>query len=114
MAGPKFISGAGLAGNGARPYFYGKDGRIETGLGMLEDAAAPMFRRMIVERKLPPRRSPDQGLLVEFIAVQRGRTQARETEINDMVDRFGKYVLRKRVEPDLPQYLDHLRLRLTN
>src|SRR5712691_7272083 len=31
-----------------------------------------------------------------------------------MIDRFGKYVLRKRVEPDLAKYLDHVRIRITN
>jgi Protein of unknown function (DUF4238) len=63
IARAQCVFGANFAGQCARPYFYGKDGRLETGLGMLETAAAPVFRRMISERKVPPRHSPDHGLL---------------------------------------------------
>src|ERR1700738_351752 len=70
IARARCIFGASIAGQCARPYFYGKDGRLETGLGMLETAAAPMFRRMISERKVPARRSAEHGLLGQFIAVQ--------------------------------------------
>ena len=114
IARDRSIFGASIAGQCSRPYFYGKDGRSESGLAMLEDAAAPMFRRMITERKLPPRHSPEHGPLGQFIAVQHGRTQARETEINEMADKFGKHVLRKHVEPDLAEYLDNVRISITN
>ncbi len=110
----KCIFGASIAGQCARPYFYGKDGRAEAGLGMLEDASAPMFRRMITERKLPPRHTAEHGLLGQFIAVQHGRTQANETELNEMADKFGKHVLRKHVEPDLAKYLDRVRISISN
>jgi Protein of unknown function (DUF4238) len=110
----KCIFGASVAGQCARPYFYGKDGQAEAGLGMLEDASAPIFRRMITERKLPPRHSAEHGLLSQFIAVQHGRTQAHEAELNEMADKFGKHVVRKRVEPDLVKHLDHARISITN
>lgn len=42
IARAKCIFGASIAGQCSRPYFYGKDGRVESGLAMLEDAAAPM------------------------------------------------------------------------
>jgi len=114
IARDRCIFGASIAGQCSRPYFYGKDGRVESGLAMLEDAAAPMFRLMITELKLPPRHSPEHWLLGLFIAVQHGRTQPRETEINEMADKFGTHVLRKHVEPDLAKYLDNVRISITN
>lgn len=114
IARAECIFGASIAGQCARPYFYGKDGRLETGLGMLETAAAPMFRRMISERKVPARRSAEHGLLGQFIAVQQGRTQARQSELNDMADKFGKHVVQKRLEPDLVEALKYVRLSIPN
>src|SRR5271170_4793771 len=112
LAQPRF--GASIAGQCYHRYFYGKDGRIEHGLGMLESAAAPVFKRMIADRKVPPRPSAEHGLLGQFISVQHGRIQARATEINEMADKFAKHILRTRVETDLVEALDHVRFSIEN
>jgi Protein of unknown function (DUF4238) len=114
IARSKCIFGASIAGQCARPYFYGKDGRLERGLAMLEEATAPLFRRMISARELPVRPSAAHGLLAQFIAVQFGRTQARETEVNNMADKLAKHVVRRRGEPDLTEALDYIRVSIGN
>lgn len=97
---------ASIKGQCARPYYYGKDRKLETALSVLEGAIAPMFKRMIADRKLPARRTPDHGLLAQFVSVQRARTQAEEMHINELADKLGKYMLRPRLEPELAEALD--------
>jgi hypothetical protein len=105
---------ASIKGQCARPYYYGRDGKLETALSVLEGAIAPMFRQMIVDRKLPARRTPDHGLLAQFVSVQRARTQAEEMHVNELSDKLGKFMLRPRLEPEHAEALDHYTISMGN
>jgi hypothetical protein len=107
------IPSVGISGQCYRHYLYGKDGRLERGLGMLEAATSPLLGRMIMDGKLPPRRSPEHGLLGQFISIQHQRTEIRETEINEMADQFVRHIL-KRKEPELAKHLDRVRISVPN
>jgi hypothetical protein len=114
IASAMYVPRASIKAQCARPYYYGKDLKLEKGLGLLETAVAPLFRRMIVDLKLPARRTPDHGLLGQFIAVQHARTQAHEMQTNELADKFGKLMVRPRLEPKLAEALDRFNITMVN
>lgn len=81
-----------IAGQCARSFFYGRDGRMEELLGELEGATAEAVRQLI---KLGPERPPfdpeDAVTLLVFIAAQHGRTPAalaeQEAQYRGLIDR---------------------------
>jgi Protein of unknown function (DUF4238) len=107
------IFNIGISGQCYRHYFYGKDALLERALGILETHTSPLLAKMITEGKLPTRCSPQHGLLAQFIAIQRGRTEVRELEMNEVFDTFAKHVIRQE-KPELATNLHKWRLTLNN
>jgi hypothetical protein len=73
--------GVSIAGQCARSFFYGRDGKMEDALSDLEGAAAEAVRQLIkVGPDRPPFRPEDAVTLLVFIAAQHGRTPAALAE----------------------------------
>jgi hypothetical protein len=108
-----FIVNVGIFGQCYRHYLYGEDGKLERGLGYLETAIAPVFSKIIETGAVPARGSPQHGLIAQFISVQNGRTVSKESQINEVIDLFAKYVLGKN-EPGLAEVLDKYQIGVEN
>jgi len=108
-----FVLNVGVSGQCYRHYLYGEDRKLERGLGYLETAISPVFSRIIATGAVPARGTPQHGLIVQFISVQNGRTASKESQINEVIDLFAKYALRK-TQPGLAQTLDQYQIGLKN
>lgn len=73
--------GISIAGQCARPFYYGRDGEMEAVLGELEGATAAAIRKLIeLGPKRPPFDPQDAVTLLVFISAQNGRTPAAIAE----------------------------------
>jgi hypothetical protein len=59
-----------------RPYYYGRDGKVDDGLTRLEDRVGPLLARIIATGRPPPIESDEHLALLEFVSFQRARTPA--------------------------------------
>lgn len=98
---------ATISGQCHRKWFYGRDTSLESALKDLEGDAATLFRRMINEDFVPTSKDAIFASLINFVAIQRGRTQTAKDEVDEHTDKMAKQFLRHR--PDLPD-LDKFRI----
>lgn len=83
-----------------RKHFYGEDPALEKALGGIEGVAADIFKRAIEEGTLPKQMTMQYRHMFNYIALQMGRTEAAETELNEILDSYAKHLLH-RVHPEL-------------
>lgn len=71
----KFIPAGALSKQAYANFFYGEDGFIEDALEKLEGAAAPILKRIAIERAIPRLSREERGSLLTFIAILGARTK---------------------------------------
>lgn len=71
-----------------KDYFYGKDQIVEKRLSSIEGRASEILDRMFTQ----PYSASDHINLILYIAIQHGRTNYAISTMNEMMDRFMKYV----------------------
>ena len=115
LASGRRIEGASLRHQACRDWFYGRDGHIENVLANFEGEASRVLR-VIHETKRPPRRySADHHTLATFLHVQAQRTAQAVAHANEMLNKMGKSVLRRRLtDPELLTALDMVEMELTD
>lgn len=89
-----FIPVGSISDQASKNWFYDRDGQIENVLGIFETRAAALIAQILAADRLPPRYGPDLYHLLTFIALQRERTEAAVSELNERTDRYMKAVLR--------------------
>lgn len=77
-----------------RDYFYGKDQALENLLCELETLASRVIREAIASRIIPKFATPDWHAMVDFMAIQRGRTPAAIEEGNSFATTMFRDMLR--------------------
>jgi hypothetical protein len=109
------IEGASLKHQACRDWFYGRDGHIEKVLSQFEGDASTVLRS-IEEAVRPPRRyGVDHHTLATFLHIQAQRTAQAVSEANEMLNKMGKSVLRRRLtDPELLDVLDDVEMSLTD
>lgn len=85
----KIIQSASIADQCAKNDFYLYKER-EKALGLVEDALAPIIKSIIEDGFFPKRFSEEHILLLQFICLQLGRTEAIASENQKFVDKFLK------------------------
>ena len=73
-------------------YFYGKDPLIEHCLGDVEGAVARILKEIARSQDLPKHFSHDYVVLLIFILIQFGRTKHSADVLDEMTDKFLKYL----------------------
>lgn len=109
----KIVIGANLTNQCYKNYFYGDDDKIEKALGTIEGAAAHVFRDMVNFSKIPKKYSKEHTNLLIHILTQNGRTNYATDSINEIMDKFGKYILRP-TENLSQEDIDSVKISLTN
>jgi hypothetical protein len=109
------IEGASLRHQACRDWFYGRDGHIEKVLSQFEGEASGVLLS-IEETLRPPRRySADHRTLATFLHIQAQRTAQAVSEANEMLNKMGKSMLRRRLkDPELLVALDNVEMSLTD
>lgn len=109
----KAIPIATLENQACKDWFYGTDLKAERSLSGIEGVAAKIFSKIITTGYIPSRFSFDHHALISFIALQRARTEAAESESNEQTDKLGKmflkHVLTKK-DPDLLKFLPKVKI----
>ncbi|MBY0573444.1 MAG: DUF4238 domain-containing protein [Undibacterium sp.] len=85
-----------------RDYFYGNSGDEERALGQIESIAAVSIKRMIDTTSIPKQSNYDYGNILIFLHVQSLRTAYQADAINEMSDKFFKYILSPQIEQEIP------------
>jgi hypothetical protein len=75
-----------------RDYFYGKDGKHEGALAIIEGHAKQSIQRIISTECTPNSDSPDRSTMLMFLMLQAFRTGYQVDRLNDMVDWSLKYL----------------------
>ncbi|WP_437835787.1 DUF4238 domain-containing protein [Sorangium sp. So ce1153] len=70
----KTIPIVSIAGQCARPFFYGEDGIVERSLGHLEGAAGLIIESILRSESMPAVGTREWSDLITFVVVQHGRT----------------------------------------
>ncbi len=86
-----------------RDYFYGKDQAMENLLRDLETLASRVIREAIASRSTPKFATPDWHTMVDFIAIQHGRTPAAVEEGNSFATAMFRDMLRSEMLRDKPK-----------
>ncbi|QDL37049.1 DUF4238 domain-containing protein [Rhodoferax sediminis] len=89
------IGNANLKNQCYRDYMYGKDGKQEGSLSLMEGALAELLRRILTYRVLPPPWSPDHESLCVLTLLQNARTAYASDAMDEFSDKMWKQVLKK-------------------
>ena len=93
----KRIFSVGIKGQCAGNYFYTKIMKIDAAMGKVEGEASGILREIIDRGVGPSVGSRQHHQLVNFVALQHGRTPGAAEEIDDLFNTVGK----KMIEEDL-------------
>lgn len=87
----KTIETAAIDGQAQKPFYYGKDQKIENLLSQLEGEAATVIKKILQgERDLSPE---DKRCLIHFVAMQNIRTPGRIQKIDDEITELAKRMI---------------------
>lgn len=86
----KHIPNAGIKGQCARPYLYGKNGKRERALAELEGAAATIINMMTSDLKVPEPDTIESAILLTFVLFQSERTIAAATRQERFVTHLAR------------------------
>ncbi|ATN12056.1 hypothetical protein CRN80_21570 [Pseudomonas sp. FDAARGOS_380] len=84
-----------------RDYLYGEEDKLEKALGLVENQAAKLFRKIRRELKPPQAESNDFVNFLMFVIYQRSRTLYAARAINEMLVAMAKKFISYR--PDVPE-----------
>jgi hypothetical protein len=103
IATQKLIREADLKNQAYENYFYGKDGKIEDGLAIIESKSSEIFSKIISSHNLPKPTVEDYTTILVFSLFQGTRTKSNVKETNQMINKTLKSILShdKRFKDDL-------------
>lgn len=93
LASGRIIPRSSIRDQCSKDYLYGKDPELEKALSSVEGETAQIFRNALTTGQLPTDRSRSRVRLLEFLALQRGRTLGAGYDFNQMVRMLGKYLI---------------------
>lgn len=88
-SGQKVIDGK-LKNQCYKNYFYGQDQKVEKALGVVDDAASRLFKIIEQGDLPPPIGHVSHHWLLNFVAMQLGRTKLATDMLDDMIDKLIK------------------------
>ena len=91
----RVIGNANLKNQCYRDYMYGKDGKQEGNLSVIEGALAELLRRMLASHLLPRPWSPDHESLCVMTLLQNARTAYASDTMDEFSDKMWKQILAK-------------------
>jgi len=94
------VASANLKNQCYRDYMYGKDGKQEQNLSLLEGALADLLKRVLKYHLLPAPWSPDHESLCILTLLQNARTAYASDAMDEFSDKMWKQVLEK--DPRFP------------
>lgn len=86
----KLVRNADLKNQAYEDFFYGKDGNIETGLGIIEKDSAAVLNQIIESNDLPQVFSPSYWSIWVFSMLQVFRTKGTARETNELINKLYK------------------------
>lgn len=115
IASGRRIEGASLKHQACRDWFYGRDGHIESVLADFEGEASRVLLDIQESTRPSKRYSADHHTLATFLHIQAQRTAQAVAQANEMLNKIGKSVLRRRLtDPALLEALDQVEMTLTD
>ncbi len=103
------IKSANLKNQCYRDYMYGKDGKQEGNLSIIEGALAVLLKQILTSRLLPAPWSPDHESLCILTLLQSARTAYASDAMDEFSDKMWKQVLEK--DPRFPpEMLEKVRI----
>jgi len=75
-------------------YMYGKHRKIEDAISLIEKETKKIFEKIVTLKKLPRKRDPDYTTLLVFILYQAVRTSFAAEQINEVIDKFVKSIIK--------------------
>ena len=103
------VGSANLKNQCYRDYMYGKDGKQERNLSLMEGALAELLKRLLTSHLLPAPWSPDHESLCILTLLQNARTAYASDAMDEFSDKIWKMVLEK--DPRFPpEMLEKVRI----
>ena len=103
------VGSANLKNQCYRDYMYGKDGKQERNLSLMEGALAELLKRLLTSHLLPAPWSPDHESLCILTLLQNARTAYASDAMDEFSDKIWKKVLEK--DPRFPpEMLEKVRI----
>lgn len=84
-------------------YMYGKNQKFENVMSLLEGDTKRIFEKIISSKKVPRKKDSDYALLLVFILLQSARTLFAAEQLNDVVDKTTKSILKDNVKFGKPK-----------
>lgn len=75
-------------------YMYSKDQRFEDAMSLLEGATKKIFENILTSDNIPRRKETDYITLLIFVLYQSARTLFATEQLNEMVDKMAKSIMR--------------------
>ena len=94
------VGSANLKNQCYRDYMYGKDGKQERNLSLMEGALAELLKRLLTSHLLQAPWSPDHESLCILTLLQNARTAYASDAMDEFSDKMWKKVLEK--DPRFP------------
>jgi hypothetical protein len=110
-----FIQRAKLKTQGSKKFFYGKDGKIENSLSIIEDKLANSINKIIRTEKLPQKHSTEHFDLLIFLTLTDFRNPVRIQNLKGMFEKMENIL--KDLDPNLkneavlPKYSHEFRIK---
>ena len=108
----KRIDGVPIKDQNYHDYFYGKDGKIEDALAILEHASSVVIARVLADDALPERMSEEFVTLHLFVLFQANRTAVSAKQLDEQLGKYVKELARD--EPQLKDSVEELRIGFNN
>jgi hypothetical protein len=109
------VPNASLKRQAYKNYYYGKDGKAEGSLSIIEGEASRVIREMLRVGRPPKRWSEGHHTLASYLMIQFARTVQAENDANEFANKLGKEMLRRSLtDPKLLFALDDVKITLTN
>ncbi|MEG1726074.1 MAG: DUF4238 domain-containing protein [Anaerovoracaceae bacterium] len=89
----KVIIDANLTNQCYKNYFYGGDDKIEKSLGLIEGAAAKVFKDIIESSTFPKRYSKEHSNLLIHVLIQHARTSYAAEFLDETINNLAKHVI---------------------
>lgn len=83
-------------------YIYSKDKKYEDILSAIECNASKVFEKILKTNKIPHKRNQDYLTLLIFVLYQHSRTQDAADQLNIVVDKMAKTLLKEKIKIEKP------------
>lgn len=113
------VTGASVADQCSKPYFYMKGGDLESAFADIENKGIDVFERIEATGALPEKGTPEHDDLIRYISFQEGRTLGAAQEVQNLQEAAAKILLEEsfkaKGDPDgLIKYLPDIKIKFNN